>query len=74
MHRRDILRDRVGKAALEKLFHEVGLSTAGIVERFGTRSGHVIRLMDEYGISRPRRKPRKSNEHPRPNGEAGERP
>jgi transposase len=46
------LKDRLDKETLERLHVRDGLSYAEIAERFGTRSGNVTKLMEEYGIPR----------------------
>lgn len=46
------LRDRVGKAMLDKLYTDAGLSSTAIAERYGSRSATVLKLLSEYGIPR----------------------
>jgi hypothetical protein len=62
MARMFFLRDRLDKETLERLHLRAGLSYVEIAERFGTRSGNVIKLMDEYGIPRRVKRVRKPPE------------
>ena len=55
------LKDRLDRETLERLYNQAGLSYVEIAERFGTRSSNVIRLMDEYGIERHRRRARNAS-------------
>jgi DNA-binding transcriptional regulator LsrR (DeoR family) len=52
MRRKAPLRHRIDKAALEKLYHQQGLSTVEIAERLGSYSSNIIVLMDKYEIPR----------------------
>jgi hypothetical protein len=52
MARMFFLKDRLDKETLECLHLRHGLSYVEIAERFGTRSGNITKLMDEYGIPR----------------------
>ena len=53
------LKERLDRETLTRLYHQAGLTYAEIAERFGTRSANVIKLMDDYGIERRRRRSRK---------------
>ena len=52
MPRGPTLKERLDKPTLEKLYERDGLSTVQIGSRFGAQSSNVLKLMDEYGISR----------------------
>jgi hypothetical protein len=53
------LKERLDKTTLERLYHRAGLSYAEIAERYGTRSANVIKLMDEFGVPRRKRRSRR---------------
>lgn len=67
MSRFFFLRERLDRETLERLYHGAGLTYVEIAERFGTRSGNVIKLMDDYGI--PRRKRQGRNQSSQRNGQ-----
>lgn len=46
------LRERLDKATLQKLYHDQGLTTVQIAERYGSFSSNVLVLMEKYEISR----------------------
>ena len=52
MPRGPLLRERLDKPTLERLYNQSGLSTVTIAARYGSNSHAVLKLMDEYGIPR----------------------
>jgi transposase-like protein len=52
MPRGRLLKERLDKATLIRLYEGAGLSIATIAQRYGSHTSNVSRLMDEYGIAR----------------------
>jgi hypothetical protein len=52
MPRGPLLRERLDQETLEKLYHQSGLTTVQIGERYGTGHAAVIKLMAKYGVPR----------------------
>lgn len=50
--RKPPLGERLDKATLEQLYHEDGLTSLQIAERYGSFSSNVLVLMEKYGIPR----------------------
>ena len=50
--RKPPLRQRLDKSTLEKLYHEQGLTSLQIAERYGSYTSNVLVLMEKYGIPR----------------------
>jgi hypothetical protein len=46
------LKERLGKATLEKLYNQPGLCTVQIASRHGSTSPAILKLMDDYGLPR----------------------
>lgn len=50
--RKPPLRERLGKATLERLYWKDGLNSKQIAERYGSYSSNVLVLMEKYAIPR----------------------